>query len=65
MENIERIEKLLALILLNQMPSKSQKEKALTLNMAGFTNTEIADLLEIKSAQVIANYLYSTKKSKK
>lgn len=65
MENIERIEKLLALILLNQLPNKNQKEKALTLNMAGFTNTEIADLLEIKSAQVIANYIYSTKKSKK
>lgn len=64
MEKNERIEMLLALILLNQMSTKSQKEKAIVLNQAGFSNTEIADLLEIKTPQVIANYLYTSKKSR-
>lgn len=62
--NVERIEKLLALILLNQISGKNQKEKAITLNLGGFSNTEIADLLQVKSSQVIANYLYTSKKSK-
>lgn len=65
MKELERVEKLLALILLNQINSKGQKEKAIMLNQAGFSNVEIADFLEIKSPQVIANYLYTSKKDKK
>jgi hypothetical protein len=61
--NIERVEKLLALILLEQS-NKKQEEKAKLLNLAGFSNLEIADLLGIESTQTIANYLYKVKKSK-
>lgn len=50
MDKQDRIEKLLALLLLQQL--KSQQEKILNLNLAGFTNIEIADLLQTTSASV-------------
>lgn len=53
MENrFERIEKLLALLLLENLKSKTQAEKMLRLSLAGFTNIEIADLLDTSAAVV-------------
>jgi len=57
MEVSERAERLLALILLQQMKASSQREKVLQLSLAGFTNTEIADFLQTTSA-VVAQSLY-------
>ena len=59
----DRIERLLALILLNQMKSASQREKAMQLNLAGFSNLEIANLLETNT-NVIAQVLYESRKDK-
>lgn len=58
MDNNDRIEKLLALTLLSQMKGSSERDKALQLNLAGFSNLEIADLLETTTA-VIRQYLYT------
>jgi transcriptional regulator len=64
----DRSERLLALLLLQQMKASGQKEKALQLNLAGFTNVEIADLLQTTSA-VVSQVLYEvrrrTKKSRR
>jgi len=49
---MDRAERLLALMLLNQMKGSSQREKALQLSVAGFSNTEIADLLQTTSGVV-------------
>ncbi|HCR71847.1 MAG TPA: hypothetical protein DIW23_10420 [Anaerolineae bacterium] len=59
----DRVERLLALILLNQMKGESQRDKAVQLNLAGFSNLEIANILETNSA-VIAQVLYEAKKNK-
>lgn len=59
-----RSESLLALLLLQQMKSASAGEKALQLSIAGFTNSEIADLLRTNAA-VVASLLYQQKKKKK
>lgn len=58
-ESQGRIERLLALLLIQQMKG-AQREKALQLNLAGFSNAEIADLLQTTSA-VVAQSLYSIK----
>jgi len=60
MENDDRIERLLALILLSQMKGSSQKEKVRILNLAGFSNVEIADIIETTSDKV-AKSLYQAK----
>ena len=59
----ERIERLLVLLLLKSMTGASQKEKVKQLNMAGFSNIEIAEFLQIKPTAV-AVFLYESKKSK-
>lgn len=65
MENdFERIEKLLALLLVETSKSQSQAEKIRLLNIAGFTNTEIADLLDT-NATVVAVRLSESRKIKK
>lgn len=61
MEGTDRIERLLALTLLQQMKSTSQREKALHLSVAGFSNTEIANLLQT-SATVVASMLYQARR---
>jgi len=60
----ERIERLLALILLHTMKGASQKDKASQLNIAGFSNIEIAEFLQTSPA-VIATLVYQSKKSGK
>jgi hypothetical protein len=64
-ERFDRIEKLLALILLELMKGTSQAVKIRRLNLAGFTNAEIADFLETKAAVVAVRLSESRKKSKK
>ena len=57
----DRLEKLLALLLLQQLKAAPQREKALHLSLAGFTNTEIADLLQT-TAGVVAQSLYEARR---
>jgi hypothetical protein len=61
MEAQDRTERLLALMLLQQMKGSSQGDKALQLNLAGFTNTEIANLLQTTAA-VISQSLYQVRR---
>ena len=61
---INRTELLLALLLLQQMKGASQRDKALQLNVAGFSNLEIANLLETTTATV-SQVLYEARKGKK
>lgn len=60
----ERVEKLLALLLLENLEGASQREKAIRLNLAGFSNVEVADLLQT-SSQVVSQYLYESRKKGK
>ncbi len=62
MEN-NRIERLLALILIGQMKGTSTKEKASRLSIAGFSNVEIADILQTTSS-FVAHALYIDRKGK-
>ncbi len=63
-ESNERIERLLALFLLQNMKGANLAAKALELSVAGFTNVEIADLLQTKAA-VVNQSLYAARKKKK
>ena len=60
----DRVERLLALLLLQQVKAAPQREKALHLSIAGFTNTEIADLLQT-TAGVVAQSLYEARRKPK
>ena len=64
-DRFDRIEKLLSLILLELMKGTSQAVKIRRLNLAGFTNAEIADFLETKAAVVAVRLSESRKKNKK
>ena len=64
MQPNDRLEKLLALLLLQQLKVAPQREKALHLSIAGFTNTEIADLLQT-TAGVVAQSLYEARRKPK
>jgi DNA-directed RNA polymerase specialized sigma24 family protein len=57
----DRSERLLALLLIEQMKGSSQRDKALKLNLAGFSNLEIADIMGLTSLQV-AQALYKGRK---
>jgi len=63
-DNKNRVENLLVVLLLNNIKSSSIAEKAMQLNLAGFSNIEIANFLET-SAQVVANALSVKRKKKK
>ena len=56
MTQLHRTERLLALILLRQMKGLSQREKVLQLNLAGLSNLEIADILQL-TPQAVARAL--------
>jgi DNA-binding CsgD family transcriptional regulator len=60
----DRTERLLAILLLESMKGTSQREKAISLSLAGFSNVEIADLLQT-SSQVVAQHLYESRKKNK
>lgn len=61
---VERLERILAAVLLHSMKGAPQREKAVQLSVVGFSNVEIADLLQT-SAPVVAQYLYEVRKSKR
>jgi uncharacterized membrane protein len=64
MAETERTERLLGLILVQTMGAASQAKKIVQLNVAGFSNTEIADLLETTTG-VVAQSLYAARGGKK
>jgi predicted transcriptional regulator len=49
-------------LLLQQMKSASQSDKILQLNVAGFSNVEIANILETTPA-VVSQTIYSLRRS--
>jgi len=59
----DRVERLLAISVIQNMKGASQQEKAVQLSVAGFSNIEIADLLQT-SAQVVAQHLYASRKTR-
>jgi hypothetical protein len=63
-ESNDRIERLLALLLLQNVKPGNTATKAKELSIAGFTNAEIADLLQTNPA-VISQSLYAARKKKK
>ncbi len=56
-----RAEILLAFLLMQQMKNASQSDKILQLNIEGFSNIEIANILETTSA-VVSQSLYSSRR---
>jgi len=60
----QRIERLLVAILLQSMKNAPQKDKVIQLNIAGFSNIEIAEFLKT-TPQVVAQNLYVTRKKKR
>ena len=64
MANVERIEKLLAMILVHDMKDAPQEDKAVGLHRAGFSNAEIATVLGTTSA-VVSQQLYKKRQSGK
>ena len=62
-EPTDRSERLLALLLIQNMKGATQAEKAHQLSVAGFTNVEIANILGTTAA-VVSQYLYVTRKKK-
>jgi len=61
MEKTDRTERLLALLLLQQIKGAPQRDKIMLLNLAGFSNLEIADILETTSA-VVSQSLYEARR---
>jgi predicted transcriptional regulator len=61
---VERIERLLALLLIQNMKTANMATKARELSIAGFTNVEIADILGTTAA-VIGQSLYAARKGNK
>lgn len=59
----ERVEKLLALLVLESIGKKSDKEKSVLLNRIGFDNQEVGTLIGT-SAAVVSQHLYEVRKSK-
>ena len=57
----DRIERLLVLILLQSMKESSQADKIYQLNMAGFSNIQIAEFLQT-TPSVVAVQLHHSKK---
>lgn len=60
----DRIERILILLLLNEMKGATQREKVSQLNLAGLTNSEIAEYLRT-SPQLVANYVWEARRRKK
>ena len=60
-QTTQRAERILAILLLETMKGANQREKAVRLSLAGFSNVEIADLLQT-SAQTVAQHLYETRR---
>jgi len=63
-EESDRIERLLALLLVQSMKGATMAEKAAQLSVAGFTAVEIADVLNTR-APVVHQLLYLGRKRKR
>lgn len=63
MDEKNRSELLLALILLQHLKGASQREKILQLNIAGFSHVEIADILQTTTA-VVSQSLYESRRGR-
>jgi DNA-directed RNA polymerase specialized sigma24 family protein len=61
---VDRSERLLALLLLQQMKAAPQRDKVLQLNVAGFSNLEIADLLGM-TGNAVAQALHQARKPRR
>jgi len=61
-ESSNRLERLLALLLLQGMKNVPQSDKVHHLNLAGFTNVEIADLLQV-NPQLVSDSLYRARRT--
>jgi DNA-binding NarL/FixJ family response regulator len=59
--SVARIERLLALLLIRDV--KSKQERAIQLNIAGFSNVEIADIMQTSNTTV-AQFLYASRKGR-
>ena len=59
----DRIERILALLLIENIKDKKTGDKVRILNTAGFSNVEVAELLNIKP-QVVANHLFMSRKKR-
>jgi len=59
----DRVEKLLALLLLQTMKGANQREKIVQLSRGGFSNIEIANFLGT-STGVVATYMSAARKGK-
>jgi len=62
MAQAERLERILALVLLQGIKGASQRDKIVQLNLAGFSNLEVADLLQTTTA-VVAQSLHAVRKA--
>ena len=60
----DRSERVLALLLLQSLREEPQRVKIAQLNLAGFSNFEIAEMLETTGA-VVSQTLYSAKSATK
>jgi len=60
MDKTDRSEYLQALILLHMMKNEPKRNRMLQLNLAGFSNLEIADLLQTTTT-VVAQSLYEAR----
>lgn len=61
MPTSDRLERILALLLLSTLKDASQREKVVQLSLAGFSNLEIADLLGTSTAVVATSRHYARK----
>ncbi len=62
--SMDRTERVLALILIQGMKGAPQRDKVLQLSLAGFSNLEIADLLQMTGPGV-SQALYEARNPKK
>jgi hypothetical protein len=65
MAEISRTERLLAYLMLERMGDRSQEYRALRLAKVGFSNSEIADLLETSTASVAQTLYIARSRSKR
>lgn len=59
----DRSERILALLLLQQMKGGTMKEKVVQLSLAGFSNLEIADIVQTTPG-VVAQLLYESRRTR-
>lgn len=63
MNSSQRLENLLALLLIQQMRNATRAEKVLQLNIAGFSNVEIADILQT-TPDIVSDALYAARRTR-